>query len=151
MELQIFIDNNDNYFELFKKNNLKIKNFKNLIIVKQNYGDNINEYSDQDYWKMYCRGCVINTKTNKLICIPPVKSIEIEKKELDKYLNDKHSDNEEIQELIDGTMINLFYYNNDWIISTRSDIGGYNKWNNKSFKDMFKECQEIEYNDLNKD
>ena len=35
-------------------------------------------------------------------------------------------------------MINLFYHNDKWLMSTRSDIRCLNKWNNKvNFKDMF--------------
>ena len=146
MELQGFINNNTNYIDLFKKNNLLIKKFKNLVLVKANYDESNIYENDEEYWKMYCRGSVINTDTNKLVCIPPVKAKEINQIEFNEYSN-----NEEIQELIDGTMINLFFYDNKWIISTRSSIGGYNKWNNKSFNNMFKECQEIDYDNLNKD
>ena len=42
-----------------------------------------------------------------------------------------------MQDLIDGTMINIFYANDEWMLSTRGDIGGNNKWkNNKSFKSL---------------
>ena len=55
------------------------------------------------------------------------------------------------EHLIDGTMINLFYANDEWIISTRSEIGGYNKWNNKkSFRQMFDECSQLDYETLDK-
>ena len=48
-------------------------------------------------------------------------------------------------------MINLFYTDNEWIISTRSEIGGYNKWTNKkSFKKMFDECSQLDYEILDK-
>lgn len=145
MELQKFITDNLNYIELFKQNNFKIRKFKDLVLVKRNYNDNNIYENDNEYWKMYCRGAIINTTTNKLVCIPPVKAKEINKEEFVNYY-----DSEEIQELIDGTMINLFFYNNEWIISTRSSIGGYNKWNNKSFKQMFNDCQKINYDKLNK-
>ena len=144
MELQKFITDNINYIEIFKQNNFKVRKFKDLVLVKRNYNDN-NIYENDEYWKMYCRGAIVNTTTNKLVCIPPVKAKEINKKEFVNYY-----DNEEIQELIDGTMINLFFYNNEWIISTRSNIGGHNKWNNKSFKQMFNDCQKIDYDKLNK-
>ena len=61
-------------------------------------------------------------------------------------------DNCEIEELHDGTMINLFYHN-EWLMSTRSDIGCNNRWNNrKSFREMFNECVDWKnYEHLNKD
>ena len=95
---------------------------------------------------MYCRGAVINSE-NKIICLPPIKSIELR----DKEIILESSDGMEYETLLDGTMINLFYYDNEWIISTRSEIGGYNKWNNKkSFREMFDECSNIDYDNLDK-
>ena len=57
-----------------------------------------------------------------------------------------------VQNLIDGTMINLFYHQNEWIISTRSSIGGYNKWNQTNFKVLFEESSQglLNYNELDK-
>ena len=49
----------------------------------------------------------------------------------------------EISRMYDGTMINLFYHNGKWILSTRSFIGANNYWNKtskKSFREMFNEC-----------
>lgn len=148
MELQDFITQNTNYIQLFQNDKtLKIKKFqKDLILLKLKY--NISKdisIPENEYWKMYCRGAVINTKLNKVVCLPPIKSIELELN--DNYLNYLKMGN--LQELIDGTMINLFHYNNEWIISTRSEIGGYNKWNNKSFKTMFNECFDYNYDNLN--
>ncbi len=149
MELQSFINDNNDYCERMKENGFKIKKYSkyNCILVK-NYFDKELNYTDveseSDYWKMYCRGAIIDTKQNKVICLPPVKAREIE-------LNDIQSEESEIQYLIDGTMINLFYCNNEWVLSTRSDIGGYNKWNNKkSFRQMFTECTLFDYSLLNK-
>ena len=145
--LQTFIDNNSDYISLFKKNNFKvIHNSKHkLILIKNNYENKLSFTDETDYWKMFCRGAIINTVTNKVIALPPVKST-------DTQLDDVHSDSTiEFQTLIDGTMINLFHHNNGWIISTRGDIGGYNKWSNKkSFRELFDECSHINYDDLNK-
>jgi len=148
--LQNFIDNNSDYISLFKKNNFKV--FHNskykLILIKNNYENKLSFNDNNDYWKMLCRGAIINTITNKVIALPPVKSMDINLD--DKILEE--TENTEFQTLIDGTMINLFYHNDEWIISTRSDIGGYNKWSNKkSFRKFFDECSQINYNDLNKE
>ena len=149
MELQKFIsDNKEDYINLFKDQGLKVVKYKNLLLVK-NYYDKPLSYTDEnDYWKMYCRGAVIDTLTNKIVCLPPVKSVEY-----DTISDDSSYLGSEIQYLIDGTMINLFYHN-EWLISTRSEIGGKNKWvNKKSFKHMFDECldQNMDYDKLDKD
>ena len=147
--LQSFIDNNTNYISIFKKNNFKIiKNSKyKLILVKNYYNNELNFNDENDYWKMYCRGAVIDIINHKVVCLPPVKSKEISLN--DDILN--INDDIEFQTLVDGTMINLFYHNNEWIISTRSDIGGFNKWSDKkSFRKLFDECSIINYDLLNK-
>ena len=145
MELQTFINSHNDYLSEFKKHKFKINSYKGLKIISYSY-QNPPKYNDlSDHWKMYCRGVVINSD-NKIICLPPIKSIELPDK------NDiPESNNLEYEYLIDGTMINLFYYNNEWIISTRSEIGGYNKWNlKKSFRTMFDECSNIDYDLLDK-
>ena len=146
MELQSFISSNEDYFSIFKIHGFKVVKYKNLILVKNYYDKPLSYTNETDYWKMYCRGAVIDVSTRKVICLPPVKAREydMEKDNLD-------SSHREIQYLIDGTMVNLFF-NGEWIISTRSDIGGRNKWaNKKSFKQMFDECSDIEYDKLNKE
>tara|TARA_B100001287_G_C22680556_1_gene530106 strand:+ start:303 stop:1367 length:1065 start_codon:yes stop_codon:yes gene_type:complete len=144
MELQNFINTNSEYIQLFKDNNFRIKRNKNLIIVKNNYNDELKSDTEDDYWKMYCRGAIIDTNKNKVICLPPVKSIACD-------IDEIQFDNPEVQYLIDGTMINLFYTNNQWTISTRSEIGGYNKWNSKkSFREMFNDCVNFDMKILNK-
>jgi len=144
MELQNFINDNQDYINLFKKEGLKVIKYKTLIILK-NYYDNPLEFNEDNIWKMYCRGAIIDTDNNKVICLPPAKSIEL------KEDNDYTFLGTEIQYLIDGTMINLFYKYDRWIISTRSEIGGYNKWNNKkTFRQMFEDCCDIDYDKLDK-
>ena len=153
MELQKFIDSNTDYKSQFKNHGLKVTNYSkyNCILVR-NYYDNPLSYEDDEdnYWKMYCRGAIINTSTNKIICLPPVKGIDCDIKDEFDF------EDSEIQSLVDGTMINLSFINGEWIISTRSEIGGYNKWKNKkSFRQMFDECSmngcsTIDYSTLNK-
>ena len=48
--------------------------------------------------------------------------------------------------LIDGTMINMFFHNDEWIISTRSNIGGKNSWDGKvPFNELFSEVNGTEW------
>ena len=144
MELQNFIDNNDNYIDIFKNDGMRVKTFSkyNLILVKYQFGMDINI----DSYQKYCRGCIIDTNNKKVIFVPPSKahSINIDGSNIP-------NDNFIIQELIDGTMINLFFHNDKWIISSRSDIDCNNKWNNnKSFKTLFQECGNINLDLLDK-
>lgn len=148
MELQTFITENKDYVDIFKKEGLKVVKYKDLLLVKNYYDKPLSYTNETDYWKMYCRGAIIDSKNNKVICLPPVKSVEY-----DTISDDSSYLDSEIQYLIDGTMINLFYHK-EWLISTRSEIGGRNKWvNRKSFKDMFEECldKNVDYDKLNKD
>ena len=153
MELQTFINNDTNYKETLKTNGTRVKNINkyDLTLIKYPYDKAVNT----DSFERYCRGAIIDNKTNKLICIPPPKSKNyINLEEINQELHENTTPI--IQELNDGTMINLFYHNEEWLLSTRSEIGCNNKWNNKkSFKTMFKECSSqytdgIDYNKLNK-
>ena len=142
MELQSFINNNKNYLEIFKKNNFKINTFKKLKIISYNYNKKL-LFENNNIWKLYLKGAIID-ENDKIICLSPIKSIDINDINVINNINN-------LSYLIDGTMINLFYYKNEWIISTRSEIGGYNKWNQKkSFRKMFDDCSNIEYDKLNK-
>lgn len=144
MELQNFIDNNDNYIDIFKNHGLRVKTFSkyNLILVKYSYNMEI----DMNSYQKYCRGCIIDTNNKTVVFVPPCKADNIN-------IDGSNIPNENfiIQDLYDGTMINLFYHNDKWIISSRSDIDCNNKWNNqKSFKTLFQECGNINLDLLNK-
>jgi hypothetical protein len=135
MELQDYILNKDNYLQDFKEKHLYVKNYHplNLALVKCKYN------CDYDYktypWMRYCRGVIINTKTHRIVCIPPMKSDIITN--IDE-ISDDSGNSYEI--LIDGTMINMFFHNNEWMISTRSNIGGKNSWDGKiKFNELFSE------------
>ena len=123
------------YINEFKKNKVVFRKYPklNLMVVKRKYGS---EYSDDCPWLNYCRGLVIDYVSNKVVFCPPVKSREIKNfNDIDKTSFDS------ISELVDGTMINLFHFNGEWLMSTRSNIGCKNQWSSDiSFKDMFDEC-----------
>ena len=151
MELQTHINSSDDIISDFKKYNFKIHNFKKLKIISYRY-DSPPEYKNtNDLWKLYCKGVVID-ENNKIICLSPIKSFTLNDNSI-QYGVDEEVEEAEItyEHLIDGTMINLFYYQGEWIISTRSEIGGYNKWTHKkSFRQMFDECSQLDYDLLNK-
>lgn len=166
MELQGFINNNNDYLTEFKKNGLYVRKYSNrgLCIVKMHYNK---EYDiENNPWLKYCRGVVIDIKTNKIVCLPPEKASEINvinntenipldiKENINDFQKviDEYDESFEYQPLFDGTMVNMFYHNDEWLISTRSNIGGKNSWDGKrSFLDMFLEIHGVDwFNNLNK-
>lgn len=148
MELQSFIDTNTDYINKFKENDLYIHKYSllNLILVKAKNGKNYDYENNQ--WIRYCRGVIINTETNRVVCIPPVKSVIEENIDINNY-----GDEWSFEPLVDGVMINMFYHNNEWMISTRSNIGAKNKWDGKvPFHELFKSVNGNEwFNNLNKE
>ena len=135
MELQEFIDTNDDYISQFKEHKLYVRNYTRLglLIVKSNR-KNTYDYINHP-WLSYCRGAIINTKTNRLVCIPPQKAFRDDN--LQKIIDD-YSEEFSYEPLFEGTMINMFYHNDQWMIATRSNIGAKNSWDSKyPFNKMF--------------
>lgn len=149
MDLQNFINNNIDYLSQFRKLNLNVKTYSQLNLAIITYKRNVDYNFNEIIFMKWCKGAIINTETNKVVCLPPQKCLE-------KYtFSDvliENKDNFILQPLIDGTMINMFYHKDEWLISTRSFIGGKNKWDQElSFKKMFDECKEkINMEELNK-
>ena len=97
------------------------------------------------------RGIILN-KTNDIICYS-----------LNKFNNKDNKDNNYfnniwneciIEEAIDGTQIRLYYYNNEWQVTTaRRILADNSKWNYvKTFQELFNDVKEnINYTLLNKD
>jgi hypothetical protein len=144
MDLQEYIENNSDYLSKFKEHGLKVQKDKNLSLVKYHYDKP--PAVDSDFsWKRYCRGAVIDTDTHRVVCVPPAKAHEVRTKS-EVPESPESSEDTEYQVLIDGTMINVFHHGGKWRISTRSEIGGRNKWlpgdngEKLSFRDMFFEC-----------
>ncbi len=150
MDLQNFINENSDYLSQFKEKKLYVRNYTQLglSIIKCNRGQ---KYDYQTYpWLRYCRGAIINTTTNRVVCIPPLKS-EIDD-DLQKIINEYTEENV-YEPLIEGTMINMFYHNDVWMIATRSNIGAKNSWDSKQpFNKMFLEVNGSDwFEELNKD
>ena len=120
MELQTYINNHPDFISEFKKQGFKVNTFKDLKIISYPYDKKPLYESNSDFYKLFLRGVVID-KMNKVICLPPVKSFELTDSST---ISTENRENDIIYEtLLDGTMINLFYHNDKWIISTRSEIG----------------------------
>ena len=133
MELQEYIQKTDNYLQTFKDQKIYVQKNGGLALLKM-YRNRGYDFENNP-WLRYCRGAIVDLATNKLICVSPMKSEKVEN------INDL-TDNDDItyENLLEGTMINMFYHNNEWKISTRSSIGCKNSWDGKvSFLDMFRE------------
>jgi hypothetical protein len=140
MNIQTFINENENYLVKFKDLGLNIikYNVLGLTLVKYKSNTNIDNFT-----KLF-KSVIINQKTNKIVSMAPMKSVKCDHN----ILLDKES---EISRIYDGTMINVFNHNGAWTLSTRSLIGAKNYWNKntrKSFGDMFNECFN-QYDELN--
>jgi len=135
-----------NYIDEFKKEKVIFRKYsdKGLMVIKRKYGLS---YSEDKPWLNRCRGLIIDYINHKVVFSPPVKSKEILVK--DDFLNSI----ETTYELVDGTMINLFNFQGEWLLATRSNIGCTNKWSqDMNFKEMFDECSTtIDYETLNKE
>jgi hypothetical protein len=132
MDIQNYINQNEDYLIKLKNMGLQLLKYNvlGLTIIKYNQKTIID-----DFTKLF-KSVIIDQKTNKIVSITPMKSI--------KSNHDILMENDsEISRMYDGTMINVFYHNNEWTLATRSFIGAKNYWNKnskKSFKDMFNEC-----------
>ena len=142
MDLQAFISNHSDYLSQFRNRNLHVYKKHPYALVKYKYSNPPSPEDPEFSWKRYCRGAVINTETNRVVCVPPPKAVEITSlSELPET-----TDEVEYSILVDGTMINVFWSGTEWMICTRGEIGGYNRWlpgntgKRKSFKQMFEEC-----------
>jgi len=145
MELQTYINSHPNYISEFRSSGFKVNTFKDLKIISYPYDKKPLYESNSDLYKLFLRGAVVN-KENKIVCLPPVKSFDVTE------TSEISSQNDIVYEtLLDGTMINLFYHQDKWTISTRSEIGGYNKWQDKkSFRQMFDDCCNLDEEKLDK-
>jgi len=136
----------DNYIDEFKKEKVVFRKYSDLglMIIKRKYGSN---YSEDNPWLNYCRGLIIDYKNHKVVFIPPIKSKEVLTKEA--FLEG----NNDLMELVDGTMINLVWFNGEWLSATRSNIGCNNRWSqDMNFLQMFQECSpDLDYTTLNKE
>ena len=121
--------------KILQDKNLYVKCFNQKGIYLVRYNKDKCDMTDPDVMK--CRGLVMRQEDNRVVCYPPSKSVSIQS-----FLEnvDTHWGEVQCEEFVDGTMINIFNHNNEWILSTRSCIGGNNKWLSvKTFKQMFNE------------
>jgi hypothetical protein len=116
----------DEYLSSMKLKVVKYKDYKILKYVKESLNDeNVNSLG-------LFRSVIL--KNNKLVSFAPPKC-NIKEEYVDKETN-------VFEEFVEGTMVNLFYDGDEWVIATRSNISGSNNFfkGSKSFKTMFLEA-----------
>lgn len=90
-----------------------------------------------------CNGIILEKSTFKILCYTFDKCIDCET--FDKNIN---LDNLYIEKAIEGTLLRLYYYNDQWRLSSKKCINAYkSKWlSEKNFGLLFEEC--INYNEI---
>ena len=136
-----FSTHND-FLQYLKENGINyVKNNQlGLMILKYDKrNENCNFNND---FTRFCRGLVIDINTRKIVCSPPEKSINFTNL-MSRMMEQSIQWNSIISEdFIDGTMINVFHYGDEWHISTRSRIGARCRWlGSKSFSEMFDDAK----------
>tara|TARA_B100000787_G_scaffold166225_2_gene151116 strand:- start:981 stop:2087 length:1107 start_codon:yes stop_codon:yes gene_type:complete len=122
---------------------LTVKEYPDLDLYLVKYTKDKCDMSNKDVQK--CRGLIAKMSTNELVCLPPIKSSELE----EVYNSIEQWDGLSMEDFLDGTMISMFYQNETWMISTRSNIGANCKWvGDKQFSEMFKEACNLEFDSL---
>ncbi len=114
------------------------------------------------------RSIITSKRTGKLLCMSPIQSLEKEDFVADVTKTGQKISDLEITEMIEGTMINLFYDDEagHWEIATKSGVGGHYRFqkqnyhlakattdvhdkslavHDKSFREMFLECVSAGY------
>jgi hypothetical protein len=123
-----------NLFELNENdmNYLICKPHENLELI--HYNKKMLDTENMDKYK-YIRSIIVDKTDNKVVMISPFKSLPYEE------FKQKYPDNITVEEFIEGTMINVFFANNKWQISTKTNIGGNTKFfSKKLFKELFYEA-----------
>jgi hypothetical protein len=151
--LSTYIDfNRLNDLEYVKEKHLIVKFIGSLILVK--YDKQFLTIDNVDTLGLM-RSLIYDDRYKKVICFSPPKSKNLVNINTDTY----NFKDYEIQNFIEGTMINVFWNNeiSDWEIATRSNIGGkccfnmeFNK--NRTFRYMFLDAMNknnIEFEALN--
>jgi hypothetical protein len=153
-------------YKLFDFNNYSLNDdlyMNSLNVVNKSYNINNKIYKLLHYKKSSLTNDNINTignfrsvivdDENNMVMFSPPKSINYN------IFYNKYNDVQnkcKVEEIIEGTMINLFYINNKWEISTKTTIGANNSFfknfdsqihnvtKPKTFREMFIEsCKEV--------
>jgi len=146
------------YFDFDKYDDQEYINSKHLI-SKQKDGLTILKYDKNfltpgnvDTLGLFRSVCL---RDNKIVSFSPPKSAPISSFK-EKYTTKEQFDDLIFEEYVEGTMINVYYDQDDWKLNTRSLIGGRGQFykEGKTFRRMFLEAMNengLEFEDLNKE
>lgn len=148
---KLIINNNLNTLEKLQE---FFKDEPYNVIVKGNDTRAIaiaNKYKTTNKFMKEADGCVIDIPHMKIICFTPYfERVEVTK---ESKFDDQKQNEIIVEELIDGTMIRI-YYDEEWKIATMHTYDAQNAYwfSSKSFKELFLECAEnlLDFETLNK-
>ncbi len=128
--------NKDLIFSRIIELGLNAKKHGDLIIVKYNKE---NKYSDNDYIRC-SRGIILDTLTKKIVNYSLDGDISF-----DNFKNKVNWSDVVIENVLDGTMINLYYYKDKWNIATKFSSNAYESKfrSNKTFGNLFEEVVDL--------
>jgi hypothetical protein len=117
------------YEELKEMDQVNIRDselYQDLFLM---FGDNFN-------------GMILSKTTQEVVCAPATQLIDITKEEADEFV----LNNTDMEFCEDGTVIKMYFYNNEWITATNKCIDArFSFWNSpKSFNELFYELFDSE-------
>jgi len=121
-----------------KKSNIVVKEFGNLVIFKYK-----KKYDDLAI--RMCRGLIMDKNSKKIVCQSNTGTLSFEE-----FISKVPINNCVIEENLEGTLINLYFYKNRWNVSTKFCINAENSKfrGNKSFRQYFDKLCKIDKNRL---
>jgi hypothetical protein len=135
--------------ETYQLNGLIYKHFPEEGLYVLKYNKNKADLANPDIG--FCRGLVLCDKTNRVVCVPPRRSIPFPAF-YHSVTNSQQSPEVFFEEFVEGTNINVFYHNDTWQIATRSTVGANVSYDSeKTFREMFEECLNFSMDNLDKE
>ena len=113
-----FLNSYDDMISKFKEYDMVLKSYNNHLLIKYD-SNKVNNYNKEqlEYYNnflRYFRGVIINEKNKKLVCYGLDGKVNY-----DLFINKNKYEDIIIEESLDGTLINVFYDNEQWNISTK--------------------------------
>jgi hypothetical protein len=132
-DLSSLIGQDDNHIKTQTMNGYTVRRYDKKALTP----DKISTYG-------LCRS-VITDADNNIVAFSPPKSLPFEE------FVAKYPDTSLIiaTEFVEGTMINVFWSNGDWVLASRSNVGATNMINSRTFRDMFYDAMNACNLDLN--
>tara|TARA_Y100000389_G_scaffold27557_1_gene23653 strand:- start:9554 stop:10750 length:1197 start_codon:yes stop_codon:yes gene_type:complete len=114
--------------------NFTVREVDDMVLIS--YKRDVTNF-DCDFYK-YLRGMIINKDSLEVLCYGLDS-----KTNNDEFRKQNNFENVQVQESIDGTMVNLFYYGDSWRVSTKTMINAADShfYSKRSFLDLFMESK----------